>query len=393
MAVLVMRRLLGLVMFFSAVSVSAGEGDTLRPFVNASMGYDSNLFRFASDAEAALSAPTLGASSIQSVTYQRFGVGVDLDWRQGRQQFNARVSGDKTRYNKYSSLLDYTGRDMSGEWKWQLGNRWSGLLSASQNRILSPYSDSLAGVIDSNLRTENQQSFQADYWFHTDWRARGRLSSAKSEYSAVSQRSRNNDIKTATFGLYRLGQSVESVAVELISIDGTYPGSAVSDFQEQGLRVSGIWNFSGKTRLTGRVGFIQRDRPAAVVRNFSGPEWRFEGRWIPTGKAQLDAAFFRDLRSNDAVGSGHEVADGVSLTAAWLVAPKTRLVGQGSYEQIAFRGDPRRDKLATLGVSASYEIWRGGDISAGLQHSQRESNFLAAEYKSNSLFVSANLKF
>lgn len=378
-------------LFLAAASVWAGEGDTLRPFVNASMGYDSNLFRFANDAEAAAS--TVGASSIQSVTYQRYGAGVDLDWKQGRQQFNARFAGDKTRYSKFSNLLDYTGRDINGEWKWQLGNRWSGVLSAAQNRSLTPYSDTLTGVIGSNVRTNDQQTFQADYWFHSDWRARARWSNSVASYSAASQKSRDNEVSTATFGAYRLGQTVDSVGVELVSIEGSYPNSIVSDFREQGLHLLGSWNYSGKTRLSGRLGYIQRERPAAVVRNFSGPEWRFDARWIPTGKAQIEAAFFRDLRSNDAVGSGHEVADGISLSASWLVAPKTRLVGQGSYEDITYQGDARSDKLASLGVSASYEMWRGGDVSAGLQHSQRASSDSAAEFSSNSLFVSANLKF
>ncbi len=385
------RVLFAMVVMGEAVSALAGEGDTLRPFFNASMGYDSNLFRFASDAEAAAS--TVGASSIPSVTYQRYGAGIDLDWKQGRQQVKARVSGDKTRYSKFSSLLDYTGRDINGEWKWQLGNRWSGLLSAKQNRTLAPYSNYLTNTIDSNVRTENQQVFQADYWFHTDWRARARLSNSSLAYSAVTQKTRNNDNRRASFGLYRLGQAVESVGVELSNTDGSYDSLPTSDFREQGIRLLGTWNYSGKTRFNGHLGYIQRSRQSVTGRDFSGPEWRFEARWQPSGKSQVEAAFFRDLRANDVAVAGYELADGVSLTAAWLVAPKTRLIGQGSYENIEYQGTPRTDKLASLGVSASYEIWRGGDVAAGLQHSRRKSNDSTAKFDSNALFVSANLKF
>ncbi len=378
------RVLFAILVVGEAACAFAGEGDTLRPFFNASMGYDSNLFRF--------------ASSIPSITYQRYGAGVDMDWKQGRQQVKARLAADKTRYSKFSSLLDYTGRDINGEWKWQLGNRWSGLLSAKQNRTLAPYSNYLTKTIDSNVRTENQQVFQADYWFHTDWRARARLSNSSLAYSAATQKVRDNDSRRASFGLYRLGQAVESVGVELSNTDGSYdnlpPGVPDQDFREQGIRLVGTWNYSGKTRFNGHLGYIQRSRQSPTGKDFSGPEWRFEMRWQPSGKSQIEGAFFRDLRANDAADAGYEMADGVSLTAVWLVAPKTRLIGQGSYENIEYQGSTRRtDKLASLGVSASYEIWRGGDIAAGLQHSRRKSNDSTAKFDSNALFVSANLKF
>jgi exopolysaccharide biosynthesis operon protein EpsL len=398
LAILVMRRLLGLAMFFSAVSVSAGEGDVLRPFVNVSMGYDSNLFRFASDSEASAVgasplSPLFGITSIDAVTYQRYGAGVDLDWKQGRQEITARLAADKTSFSKFSSLLDYTGRDINGEWKWQLGNRWSGRLLASQNRTLAPYSDTLTGTIGSNVRTDDRQVFQADYWFHTDWRARAGLSNFSSAYSSVSQRTRDNQNKRATLGLYRLGQTIESVGVELSNTQGSYNSLASSDFREQGVRLLGIWNYSGKSRFTGRVGYVQRTRQTVVGRDYSGPDWRLEARWLPTGKTQFEGAFYRDLRANDTALSGYEVVDGISFSAVWLVAPKTRLIGQGSYERIEYQGSTQSDKLASLGLSASYEVWRGGEISAGLQHSQRQSNVAAAGFNADTLFVSANLKF
>jgi hypothetical protein len=409
MAILVMRKIIkirnffslplyGLALAASMANVYAGEGDTVRPFVDVSMAYDSNLFRFATDVEAVAAGanPSLaGLSSIPSLTWQRYGAGLDIDWKQGRQQVSARVAANKSLYSKFSDLLDYTGRDLKGEWKWQLGNRWSGLLSASQNRTLAPYTNYLSGVIENNVRTENDQVFQADYWFHPEWRARARLSNSSLSYSATTQKVRDNDFQRAMFGLYRLGQAVESAGVEFTMTDGSFDANANNDFREQGIRLVGIWNYSGKTRYTGRLGYIQRSRDSLTRNDFSGPEWRFEARWQPTGKTQFEAAWFRDLRSNDTNTAGYEIADGVSLTAAWVVAPKTRLIGQGSYEWVDFQGDSRRDKVGNIGITASYEIWSGGSVSASLQHAWRDSSAALndPDYESNSLFVSANLKF
>jgi hypothetical protein len=193
--------------------------------------------------------------------------------------------------------------------------------------------------------------------------------------------------------LYRLGQVVESVGVELTQSEGAYDVSPNSNYNEQGVRLSGVWNYSGKTRITGRVGYKQRDRPSNLNRDLSGFEWNLRTTWTPTGKSQVDTSIYRDLRVNDAVPSGNEVADGISVSAALLVAPKTRLNTQVSYEDIGFKGDSRRDKLANLSISASYEAWRGGDVAVGLQHSSRESSDKTAEFDSDSLFISANLRF
>lgn len=369
---------------------SAGEGDTFRPFVNVNMGYDNNLFRFANDAEALTST---GENKIPAISYQIYGAGVDLDLKRGRQQVVARVAGNKTIYSKFSNVLDYTGREINGNWKWQLGNHWSGNLTASQNRTQSTYNDNTNFTLASNVRTDNKQAFQADYWFHTDWRVRAGLSNSNSNYSALSQKYRDYKTTGSNIGLYRLGQVVESVGVELTQSEGAYDVSPNSNYNEQGVRLSGVWNYSGKTRITGRVGYKQRDRPSNLNRDFSGFEWNLRTTWTPTGKSQVEASVYRDLRVNDAVLSGNEVADGISVSAALLVAPKTRLNTQVSYEDIGFKGDSRRDKLANLSISASYEAWRGGDVAVGLQHSSRESSDKTAEFDSDSLFISANLRF
>lgn len=389
--VLLRRVLLGIVwlVFFPVASGFAGEGDAIRPFFSASMLYDSNLFRFSDDAEASLS--TLGVTEIPSVSMQRYGAGIDADLRKGRQQFRARVAVDKTLFSKFAKLLDNTGRDLNAEWKWQAGNRWSGRLAASHKRVLAPYTSNTSNAIESNLRTDDQQVFQADYWFHPDWRARASLSHTSASYSA--QKTRDNTRDNATFGLYRLGQSIESLGVEIFNIDGSFDSNGARDFREQGLRLVGAWNFSGKTRLNGRLGYMQRSRDAVAASDFSGPEWRFEARWQPTGKIQVEGAFFRDLRTNDEVGTDYEVADGIKLTASMAITPKTRLIGEVSREHVEYQGIVRKDKGTDVGISASYEAWRGGDISVGVRHSKRESPIARREFDSNSVFISANLKF
>jgi hypothetical protein len=377
-------------------SAWAVEGDLLRPFVNISMGYDSNLFRFANAAEAAdvgrdPDSALFGVTAIDALTYQRYGAGIDMDLKTGRQQIRARVAADKTFFSKFAKLLDYAGKEMNAEWKWQVGNHWSGQLLTAQKRILAPYTDNTNNTIESNLRTDAQQVFQAEYGFHPDWRARARLSQATTDYSA--QKSRDNTRNSVLFGLYRLGQTIESLGVEISTTHGAYASNGARDYREQGLRFLGIWNYSGKTRLNGHLGYRQRNRDHQSENDFSGAEWQFEARWQPTGKTQFAAAYYRELRADNEINSDYEVVDGVKLTAIWLVMPKTRLISEISREHFDYQGLLHKEKQNNISLTASYAAWAGGDISAGVKLIKRESPEALREYSSNFVFISANLKF
>lgn len=393
------RILVGL-LALPAAFAQAGEGDTLRPFVTATYGYDSNIFRFADDNEAFLTglfsppgSPLSGVQKIESVTYRRYGAGLDLDWKQGRQAVTGRVSGNKTSFSRYADLLDYSGRDIRGEWKWALGNRWSGLLSGSQVRSQAPYTNQGTGTLDSNLRSEENFAFQADYWFHTDWRARARVERYDLGYSEASQQYRDRTRDTLTLGLYRLGNTVTRLGTELVTTQGEPPTVANSEFDERALRLVGEWTLSGKTRLTGRLGYIQRTRTNPGAQDYSGPEWRFEAIWSPSGKSLVQATLSRDLRDSELGSNFFEKVDSLGLSASWQVLPKVRLQGSVSYDKVDAQGILRNDDVLNASLSMAYEIWRGGEISLGYQRSSRDSSSPTSEYDSNALFLNANLIF
>jgi len=370
------------------------EGDTLRPFISANVGIDSNLFRFSSDAQA--QASTIG-EPIQSVSYQRYGAGIDVDWKQGRQQVTARLAADRTLFSRYSNLLDYTGQDLNGEWKWQLGNRWSGIASASTTRTQSPYTD-VSGIVANNVVTDDKLAFQADYWLHADWRARVRLDENKRKYSDTNRQPSDSKYSIVTVGLYRQGGMVERVGVELTDSSGEYPNRVLSPTldnrsEEQSVRLVASWTLSGKSNLSGSIGQAKRTHPNVSNHDFSGMEWRLAGRWLPTGKTQVEAALSRDLRASDTATVNNEVADAINLSAVWQVLPKTGISGQVGYQRIDYEGSTRKDDLQTATLSVSHEAWRGGNITVGVQHSRRDSTIALQEFSANTLFVAANLKF
>lgn len=390
-----LRSILAALCLLPAMPAQALEGDTLRPYVEAVLGYDTNLFRFADDAEARAS--SLG-DPIESIVFQRYGAGVDVDWKQGRQQVTGRLGANQTSFNRYSNLLDYSGYNLNGEWKWQLGNRWSGILRAGREYAQQPYTDRFTGVIRNNLRTDKTHAFQAEYWFHTDWRASARIDTFDREYDEVAQSIDNFRRRTITLGLYTRGNTMERLGVEYIDSRNEYNDRPVlpnldNESDEQAVRLVGSWAASGKTTVFGHLGYAKRDYPNVDTQGFNGLEWRLGARWLPTGKSLVETIVQRDLGESDDPGVNFRRIDSATVNATWLALPKTRLAGRLRYARDKFDGTSRKDDVLSATLSASHEAWTGGEVSLGWEHSRRESTFATQEYRADTLFLSANLSF
>ena len=373
----------------------AVEGDTLRPFVEASLGYDTNLFRFANDAEALAS--SLG-DPIESITFQRYGAGLNVDWKQGRQRVVGRLGGNQTNFSRYGRYLDYSGYDLRGEWKWQLGNRWSGTMLLGRDYSQQPYSDQSTGKLTNNLRTDDRRAFQAEYWFHADWRASARLDYFRRAYDEDAQRFDNYRTRTTTLGLYTQGNTLERLGLEYLDTRNEYydrPLFATLDneSEEQAVRLVATWAGSGKTTFSGHIGYARRDYPNVNTKGFDGMEWRLGARWLPTGKTLVEATVQRDLGESDDPGVNFRRVDSASLSATWLALPKTRLMARTRYAQEKYDGTSRKDDTLSASLSVGYEVWRGGEISAGWEYSRRDSDLASQEYQADTLFLSANLQF
>lgn len=387
--------LLAILALLPATPSLAVEGDTLRPYVEAVLAHDSNLFRFADDAEARAS--SLG-EPIRSVVFRRYGAGVNVDWKQSRQRIVGRLGANQTRFSRYARLLDYSGHDLRGEWQWQLGNRWSGLLLAARDAAQQPYTDRSTGVIRNNLRTDQTLAVQAEYWFHTDWRARARFDDFSRDYDDRAQRADNHRRRTLTLGLYTQGNTIERLGLEYLNARREFPDRAVTpntdnESDEHVLRVVANWAPSGKTSLYGHLGYARRDQPNLAGRGFEGLQWRLGVRWLPSGKTLLEGVVQRDLGESEDPGVNFRRIDAATLNASWLALPKTRLAARVRYARDVYDGSARKDDILGTTLSATYEVWRGGEISAGWEHSRRDSSFSSQEYRADTLFVSANLQF
>ena len=370
----------------------AVEGDTFRPVVSYGYSYDSNLFRLENDFAAVFYGID---TSIHSDTFQRLGVGFDLDWKQGRQRVVAKALASKTRFDRYS-LLNYTGQDANLEWQWQLGNYWSGKVGMSRTKSLGTFRE-VTGLV-SNTRTSENQFFDANYRIHPRWQASLKLNSSTYTYSAAAQRGSNTETDAWTLGIYYLGSTLQRIGVELRESDIFLPNRVLTptldnDYMDRSFNLVANWQASGKSGLNVRIGRVERKNKHISALDYSGFNWRLDGNWAVSGKSLVGGSLFREIRNTEYTTSNHSMVSGGTLSYIWQFMPKTRMQASLGQEDYDYDGIVRRDKVKTATVAVLHEPWVGGELSAGIQRETRDSNTFLNSYKSNALFLNANLKF
>ena len=388
-----LRVAIALLLFLGGGTAQATDGDTFRPEAAYTIGSDSNLFR----SDSALSTP------VESVTYQRLGIGFALDWKQGRQRVTAEVQANRTQYNsRYSSLLNNTGHNAQLDWQWTLGNHWDGHLGGSLDQSLGSYADVQTANLVSNIVTSNKLNFEANYHFHPRWQATLRSDATSSSYSASALNSSNVTGQSKKLGVYYLGRTLERVGVEYRQSDTRYPdripkpGLATS-YQEHSFDLVARWVADGKVQLNGRIGQVSGKNTIPVAgsggTDYSAAEYRLDGNWALSGKSALGGALYREIWNSTYEAANHAVNDGASLNYTWQFQPKTSLQGGLARKSVGYDPSPRVDKTSTQTLAVAYLPWTGGELSAGLQHETRASTLQNYNYGDDTLFFNANLKF
>lgn len=410
-----MKWLLAGVMLLLALPTLAKEGDTFRPFVSYTRYYDSNLFRLA-EGEATYVVENGTAETVTldraSDQYGIWAVGLDVDWKFGRQQVVASLNETRVNYAKYSSL-DYDGQDYRGTWNWRLGNHWSGQLGVSQAVTQTSFSDLQTFDVNgtpvflavTNLVTRDRQFASAEWELHPSWRAGGGGAWATSENSRLQQRSQDYEDDTEYVYLTYLTPKGSKLRGEFRHQDAKYPyrqlvsGSLIDNsYTQSEYNFFGDWAVSGKLLTHLKLGWVNREFPNVTTRDYSEPAGRATIDYFPTGKTALTLAVYREPAPVDAANSSFLVNSGASLNAAWLLSDKITARASASYVEGTYQliqpGLPQRiDDTLSGSLSLSYTPIPMATIDIGLQGGNRDSTFSVNDYAFHSFFLGVRADF
>jgi exopolysaccharide biosynthesis operon protein EpsL len=387
----------------------AKEGDTFRPYVSYSYHYDNNLLRLAEDEDAVIIENGIPVFTTQrSDTYSVFGVGLDVDWKQGRQQVLASASKNLVRYSNFSNF-DFDGSDYRGTWNWRLGNHLSGQLGASQVVSQTSFNDlnqfTNAFVAVNNELTTDRFFGSAEWEFHPRWRTGVGLAQSSGENSTLVQRSQDFDSDSTYAYLTYLTPKGSRLRGELRRIDSEFPnrqlvaGSLVDNsYTQDEVNFVGDWSATGKLINRLRVGWVERRHENLSTSDFSGVAGRYTADYFPTGKTAINAAIFREPAGVEDANSSFRLNTGINVNAAWLLSDKTTVRAgvsyvNGDYDQIVPGSLKRNDDDTNGSLSVSYSPIPMATFDAGLQVGRRNSTIDALDYTFRSVFVGARADF
>ena len=382
-----------------AMPAVAKEGDTFRPFVSYARYYDSNLFRL-SDSEID------AASKVFAKTTDQFGVlsaGLKMDLELGRQNILASAALSQTRYSHYNSQ-DNDGYDYQLRWNWKVGNHWSGDVGATDSQAQSSYSDVSVSLVPNEV-TRAHRFASANWLFHPRWQIGLNADQSDVSNSAPLQRISDYDDRGMGATLTYLTPKGSRASGQLRRVDADYPNRVLgvidNSYSQTEYNLLGDWRSTGKLTARGRVGYVQRDYPNVSERSYAGFNGRISADYVPTGKAVLNLAVFRELGNSDDTNATYSLNTGASLGAAWLATTKITLRASASFENRDYQGDPgvvlvgdtRNEDELKGSFSISYVPLRMASIDLGWQAGSRDSNISDEEYSYHLFFASVRAEF
>jgi exopolysaccharide biosynthesis operon protein EpsL len=403
--VIVLRTLLiaGLILPLFA---RAHEGDTFRPFVSAGRYYDDNLFRL--DRDGLISFQGMSLKGPQADTYDVLQAGVNVDWHIERQQVIARLSKSRVTYSRFSTL-NSDGSDNLLQWNWQLGNYWSGQLSAAETVAQTSFSDLNANAAINNLRTSRTYVASAYRQLHPRWQIGAGLTDYEIQNSLGSLSVNDFSERAADVDIAWTTPRGSSLKAQLRLANANFPNRQLigfvtvdNSYTDNSISLTGNWPYSGLFSFQGNIGYEKREHSTVSQRDYSGVIGNLTANYFPTGKTVFSLNVYRRLDETNDFSSSYRLATGVSLSGLMTFTSKLSLRGQLTYEKADYLGDPgfflfgapvRRDSTPGASLSLSYMPIDGAQIDLGVQSGQRNSSYNNLNYKFRSLFANVRMDF
>jgi exopolysaccharide biosynthesis operon protein EpsL len=358
--------------------------------VGGSLSYDSNLFR----------SPNASAER-----YAAAYVGLSIDKAYAQQRFRLDITETAYRYDEFSHL-NFEALNYLGAWNWQLSPRISGVVSATRAESLADYSE-FRNPGELNVRTTKNFLASADAWLFGGWHLTGGVSRVQNRYSVPIPQEGSYRASGAEAGVKWVAPSDNWLAVNLRSLDGRYTDRALDPvaFFDDGFRrreteALASWRLTGKSSLDGRVAHIDYRSNNFAERDFSDLAARVAFLWQATIKLGLNVAYAREVEPWADTSASYRIDQRVTLGASWQPAARATLRLEGRRGESQFRdplpgfaGTARRDKEASLQLSAEWRARRNLTLSAGAQRYRQSSNDPGANFDGTQLTAGAAFLF
>lgn len=377
----------------------AAPGDTVYPYVTATITHDNNLLRLSKNTDPLLAT---GQTSVAD-TIKQGAAGVKVDWKQGRQEVMLDASISETRFSRFTSL-DYQSKNLLSRWNWQLGNAVSGDIGYDRNTVLGSFAEQQRLV--NNLSTQERGFFDGAWQVQPGWRLNGSLS--RTTYGVENRPVSDTKLMNYGAGIYFTPPSGNEIGIRSARQEANYPNQEIyfgvpidNGFTQNQLLATVNWLYSGHFRVSGQAGVVNREHNQLSARDFSGKTMRGTLTWISTGKNQVDLTAWNEVDAYDDLTTSFTVSKGLSLGPSWNLTPKLGVSMQLKHLKRDFLGDPglllspqptRFDTVNSASLSVNYQPMRAASISVSAQTERRSSNRAFMDYSDTTFNLSMSFE-
>ncbi|QOJ19674.1 MAG: hypothetical protein HRU77_02525 [Gammaproteobacteria bacterium] len=381
-----------LLLLFGSTASAAVFGKLVQPYGSYSFTADDNILRIRDK----MPTTALGTNNLFDMSH-RFTGGVLLNKEIGRQQFNANLNWTHTRFERFDQMNNNL-KNFNGSWRWFLGNRLDGNMGASYVQSLTPFMFQ-PGL--KNIRTEQTEFFNASWSLHPSWRLNGGYTRYDLNTNSATLRFLNRIEDRFEGGIDYVTSIRNTVGLVFRDTFGDFPilvrapdGSLTDNSYNQKEALAKInWVVSGKSRLYGTGGWVERTNASFTARNFSGFNARMIYQWQPTDKIGLTVTGWRETAAMLMLTASFSLNTGVSVAPSWNITRKVRLEGDFSYQHMKFdRFSALTDTALPLGVSNTvrnatvklvYTPYPGLQVMASAYHNDLQTDYFLGGFNAN----------
>jgi hypothetical protein len=362
--------------------------------------YDSNVYRLPAGTNiAAVVGP--GAKAHDYVNSP--GAGLSGQWGIGRQIIDVELNAQDNRYSNNTNLNNISSTDRL-VFNWGLGSLLSGQVGVNYLRALT-------GFVNATSYARNIYE-QANYFAATRvqvgprWAIYGGIENSLLGFGQNVPAGNHSSAKSGDVGFDFVTNVDDTIGLDYRYTDIRYSGGiALSstvfapDFRDERLRLLVKRVLTEKTSIDLSAGYLKRTYANTLIGSFKGPIWSGTVGWQPTGKTQLLASTWRNLRAYLTDQTYYYRSTGVSLSPVWNATEKINLWFLVSREGQTYIGSSpigggqpgRRDTVNAQVASITYNPIHALTLDFSFRHERRDSNVQLRTYTDE--LASAGVKF
>ncbi len=365
-------------------SAHADELDTLQWRAGQSVQNDNNVFRTPDSARVS---DTIGVTTL----------GVKIDKRYSLQRLELDLSTDAYRYRDFSQL-NFNAVNYTGALRWSVTPALYGNLVADRRDYLDRLAPTAVGAL--NRRVERQTGFDAEYELAAAVHALGGVFERSITNSESFTLEPNSTVRGGEVGARYVLASGNSVAYRFRQGNGSYDSrvdalgvvESFPDFRDREHEVELQWAPTGRTRVNGRLAYVDRTHDGAAQRDFSGWRGRINANWDITGKTSLVGGLVNELGS---YGVGHYDGYRLFVGPVWKATEKIVVRLRYDHGQRQFKGivPDRQDRQDVATLAVEWSPIRALRLVGSWQRDQRRSDQAGLDYKATIYSVAALASF